>query len=185
MAPPDKCGYRTIWLRCSRRGAARKVQLRGGRRSTGSTSFHLLDTDLRCSPKRDAAIPIALQMSRPAGTGAAVRDAVREAGICKRHFIQLFRGEVGVTPKRFCRLLRFQRARVLAERYESIRSDRADRTLVPPALDWADLAVTCGYSDRSHLINDREEFSGLRPTQVRSTTSAGFRLKENHVPMPR
>jgi len=51
-------------------------------------------------------------------------------------------------------------------------------------IDWAQLALTCGYFDQSHLINDFEEFSGLSPTEYLRHNQPDGRLKDNHVPLP-
>jgi AraC-like DNA-binding protein len=156
---------------------------------TPATRFRVMERvlteRLRRSRTRHPAVPIALNLFGPAGAGAAVRDAARSVGVSKRHLIQLFSTEVGVTPKLFCRLLRFQRARVLAEQFESIGADRAERTKVPSVLDWSDLAAACGYFDQSHLINDFEEFSGLSPTQYLRQHQWDARLKDSHVPITR
>jgi len=61
----------------------------------------------------------------------------------------LFKRRVGLTPKRFCRIRRFQRA------LANIRS--------PEAIDWADVACAGGYFDQAHLINDFAAFSGMNP----------------------
>jgi AraC-like DNA-binding protein len=145
----------------------------------------VLTERLRRSPKRHPAIAIALRMFQASGGSMLVQDAIREVGICKRHFIQLFSAEVGLTPKLFCRLLRFQRARVFADQFASVRPDRPKRTPVPSMLDWAQLATTCGYFDQSHLIRDFESFSGLRPTQYVQQRQLDTRLKDNHVPILR
>jgi AraC-like DNA-binding protein len=73
-----------------------------------------------------------------------------ELGISQKHFIALFRARVGLTPKKFCRIRRFQKA--LGE----IESNRA--------LDWAGLAATSGYYDQSHFIRDFHSFSGMNPS---------------------
>ena len=52
-------------------------------------------------------------------------------------------------PKRAARLLRFERARELAE--------AAERP------DWARVAVEAGYYDQSHLINEFREITGRPP----------------------
>ena len=57
---------------------------------------------------------------------------------------------VGLTPKLFCRIQRFQH--VLAEL-------KARRTI-----EWADVAYSCGYFDQAHFVHDFQEFSGLNPT---------------------
>lgn len=156
---------------------------------TPANQFQVMDEvltrRLRRSPKRHPAISIALRMFQASGGSALVQDAVREVGICKRHFIKLFSAEVGLNPKLFCRLLRFQRARVLAEQFVSIRPERLKPTRELSVLDWAQLATTCGYFDQSHLIRDFELFSGLRPTQYIQQHQSDARLKDNHVPIVR
>jgi AraC-like DNA-binding protein len=151
--------------------------------------FHVMEEvltkRLRRSPRRHPAVQMALQMFESTGVGAAVQDVAREVSICKRHFIQLFSAEVGLTPKLFCRLLRFQRARVLAEQFASMRLDRMERRQVPSVPNWAELATRCGYFDQSHLINDFKEFSGLSPTQFLRQHQCDARLKDNHVPISR
>jgi AraC-like DNA-binding protein len=124
---------------------------------------------LRRSAKRHSAIPIALGAFGPAGTRASIRDVAREVGLCQRRFIQVFSAQVGLTPKLFCRLLRLQRARTLAEQIER--------------LDWGQLASACGYFDQSHLIRDFQEFSGLTPTEYLRQHRQDGRLKSNHVPL--
>ena len=111
----------------------------------------------------------ALKMLAIVGMRFSVRDVARELGLSQRRFIQIFNSFVGLTPKVFCRIVRFQQARVLAEKRE--------------APHWAELAVTCGYFDQSHLIKDFREFSGSTP-KIYSTQQQhkDARFKDNHVP---
>ena len=151
--------------------------------------FHVMETvltgRLQRSPRLHPAVPLALKMFGSAGTGASVRDAARAVGVCRRHFIRLFSAEIGVTPKLFCRLLRFQRARGLAEQFAHVRLERVVQAQVPVVNDWAELATSCGYFDQSHFINDFEEFSGLTPTHYLRQGQPDARLKDNHVPISR
>jgi AraC-like DNA-binding protein len=128
---------------------------------------------LRRSPKRRRAIATALDAFGPYGTGAFVRDVARDVGLCQRRFRQVFAAQVGLTPKVFCRILRFRRVRALADQIEKP--------------DWVQIALTCGYFDQSHLINDFQEFSGFSPTEylrhVRPNQQDD-RLKSHHVPVP-
>jgi AraC-like DNA-binding protein len=104
------------------------------------------------------------------GNGVLVRDVARELALPQRRFIQLFSSHVGLTPKIFCRIQRFQRARVWAEKLET--------------LDWAELALACGYFDQSHLINDFQEFAGSTPgTYSLQQQRKDARLKDNHLPL--
>jgi len=93
-----------------------------------------------------------------------VGDVVAETGISQRRFIRLFSEEVGLSPKAFCRIRRFQQAVSVLHRAE-----------VPKL---ADIALACGYFDQPHMIHDFQDFAGMTPTQYLSRRSA---LK-NHVP---
>jgi AraC-like DNA-binding protein len=77
----------------------------------------------------------------------AVTDVI---GLSAKRFIERFKNEVGLTPKRYCRILRFQQA---------VR--RAHRC---PHVDWSQVAVDCGYFDQAHFIHDFRAFAGLTPT---------------------
>ena len=127
---------------------------------------------LRFVSRQHASIDLALNAFGPYGNWMSVTDAAREAGICQRQFTKVFGVQVGLSPKLFCRILRFQRARVLT-----------DRNKKP---DWADIALDCGYFDQSHLINDFHEFSGMTPTEYSALRASrkDKRLKIYHVPLP-
>lgn len=127
-------------------------------RVLGSTSpeamLAVLDEALRRRHATDAATPPAVTWAvrrfQRAHTPLTVADVVDRVGISHRRFIALFRDAVGLTPKRFSRLQRFQAI---------LRGTRAgdERT-------WAGLAAACGYSDQAHLAHDFRAFSGLTPS---------------------
>jgi AraC-like DNA-binding protein len=74
-------------------------------------------------------------------------------GISPRAFIARFRDVVGLTPKRWARVQRFQAV---------VRAVAAGRPV-----RWAGVAAACGYFDQSHLIHDFRAFSGVCPTEYR------------------
>ena len=88
------------------------------------------------------------------------------AGLGPRRFAQLFREAVGVSPKRWLRLRRFQRV--------VSRASDAD-------VDWALLAPELGYSDQPHLVRDFREFAGVTPGEYQRIAPAA----PNHLPYPR
>ena len=92
----------------------------------------------------------------------AVADRI---GVSQRTFIQSFAREVGMTPKLFCRVTRFQRALRMVHR-------RAE-------VDWAEVALACGYFDQPHFNRDFREFSGLTPSQYLELRTEHL----NHVPV--
>lgn len=97
--------------------------------------------------------------------GASVADVAAGVELSHRRFIELFTAEVGMTPKLFARVRRFQRAVALAKHN--------------PSPNWGQLALLCGYFDQSHLIRDFVTFSGLSPTEL--ARHRGERVKENHI----
>ncbi|HTE55916.1 MAG TPA: helix-turn-helix domain-containing protein [Kofleriaceae bacterium] len=114
-------------------------------------------------PRRHGAVRGALdQLER---TAVGVGDLAARADLSHRRFIEIFGAEIGMTPKRFARVRRFQRALALARRATSA--------------DWAGLAVAAGYCDQSHMIRDFVEFSGSSPADLHR--HRGDRVKENHV----
>lgn len=71
-------------------------------------------------------------------------------GYSQKHVIDLFKGQVGVTPKQYLRIIRFQKAVQELEQNAS-------------SFDWSRLALQSGFYDQAHFINDFREFSGFTP----------------------
>ncbi|HZY61806.1 MAG TPA: helix-turn-helix domain-containing protein [Edaphobacter sp.] len=88
-----------------------------------------------------------------------------QTGFSSRHISQLFCQQIGVSPKLYCRILRFQQAVQQMHCGADIR--------------WAELALACGYYDQSHFSNDFHAFSGLSPTAY----IARPRRWSNHIPL--
>jgi methylphosphotriester-DNA--protein-cysteine methyltransferase len=61
----------------------------------------------------------------------------------------VFREGVGVTPKLYGRLARFQAGLAFAGCGKNV--------------DWAQAAIEMGYADQSHMIAEFREFSSLTP----------------------
>ena len=109
------------------------------------------------------AVQHALRTFRADPAVARVREVTDQIALSPKRFIERFKADVGVTPKRYCRLLRFQR--VVSHAHQSAPTD------------WAGLALDCGYFDQAHLIHEFREFSGLTPTAYEAHRTT-FR---NHV----
>jgi AraC-like DNA-binding protein len=71
------------------------------------------------------------------------------AGVSRQHLTRSFREAVGVTPKLFARLARFQAGLAYAG--------------CGTPVDWAQAALELGYADQSHMIAEFREFSSLTP----------------------
>lgn len=80
----------------------------------------------------------------------SVRQTARSLGVSERRLLQVFREDMGLSPKLWSRVQRFQRAAAALHSGRSIR--------------WEQLALNCGYYDQSHLSNDFRAFSGVDPT---------------------
>ena len=99
---------------------------------------------------RSPAVAHALKQFAADPHDVVVREVAAELSMSHKHFIAQFRAEVGLTPKRFCRIRRFQQ---VLQRIEGRK-----------AVEWADVASACGYYDQSHFIHDFQSFSGLNPS---------------------
>jgi AraC-like DNA-binding protein len=150
--------------------------------TTARERFELMEQALldraRRVPRRHPAVEAALRLFGPFGTDSSTREVAQELGISQRRFIDLFAHQVGLTPKLLCRILRFKYARILAEKLES-------QSREAPAIDWAQIAIACGYYDQSHLIRDFENLSGLSPSQYIRQLQPARDRKDNHVSPPR
>jgi len=96
---------------------------------------------------------------------APVGAVAAECGASHRHFTQLFREAVGLTPKAWCRVQRFGRA--------------LDRLAAEPAISSADLAAAEGYADQAHFTREFRTLAGLSPGAYRRRAPAALR----HVPL--
>jgi AraC-like DNA-binding protein len=121
---------------------------------TSAERFQLLQEALLSRLCHDVeqhyAVSAALEMFGQNQAGPKVRQAAKYLGLSQRRFIQVFKAEVGMTPKLFSRIQRFQRTRTFIQQ--------------SPSPNWAALALEFGYFDQSHLIREFLEFSGLSPS---------------------
>ncbi len=74
------------------------------------------------------------------------------AGMSMRQFQRRFAEEVGMRPKLFARIARF----------EAALTDKARST----AKSWTDVAHEFGYYDQMHMVHDFAEFTGGTPTET-------------------
>lgn len=121
---------------------------------TPQARFRLLEEALLARATRPLeqhpAVAFALAEFRDAPRGRTVSDVTGRIGLSHRRFIKLFDEEVGLTPKLFWRVRRFQ---------EALRRAGSGRPV-----EWAEVALACGYFDQAHFIRDFREFSGVTPT---------------------
>ncbi|MEM7001996.1 MAG: AraC family transcriptional regulator [Pseudomonadota bacterium] len=70
-------------------------------------------------------------------------------GGSQKHLIDQFKRYVGLTPKRYQRIVRFN------ELLATMQSEQQ--------VNWSDVAHRCGYADQSHFIREFKKFSGFNP----------------------
>jgi len=80
-----------------------------------------------------------------------------EAYACKanmsvRNFGRRFIEQVGISPKFYFRLLRFNNA--------------VNTKIKKPASSWTSIAHECGYYDQMHMIRDFKQFADLNPNKL-------------------
>ncbi len=118
---------------------------------------------LPAQPSMNRMVEFAVDRFRSRPHIATVRDVARSTGWSERRFSQVFREQVGLSPKTWCRIQRFQRAVRQLHAGVDVR--------------WAELALDCGYYDQSHFANEFRAFSGIDAT----TYSAGRTQWANHI----
>ncbi len=94
---------------------------------------------------------------------SAIREMHRYAGLCsvhllarhlqvsERHLENIFKAQVGVSPKLYNRILRFNRV------FASMQNNPSHRS-------WQDIIQECGFYDQSHFIREFKFFTGMTPT---------------------
>lgn len=85
---------------------------------------------------------------------ARIEDLCRSLGVSRKHLGNLFRAHIGLTPKVYARMFRFRRAIDLVQRGQR--------------LDWARVAMACGYYDQAHFNREFREFAGMSPSEFAS-----------------
>ncbi|GAB4511553.1 MAG: helix-turn-helix domain-containing protein [Anaerolineae bacterium] len=115
--------------------------------------FHLLEAALlrrlQQATLRHPALDYALSAFRTAHP-PTVAAIVEKIALSPTRFIQLFREDIGLTPKLFSRVQRFQHALRLMTQQSTPR--------------WTEVALQCGYYDQAHFINEFQAFAGITPT---------------------
>jgi len=153
-APQWQLTDRVVDLRDLDARLALRIRTGVSARGRGEEMLDALDATLadyvasrrRVERRLSPAVRVALR----SGGLVGVDGLARAIGVTPRQAERLFREHVGLPPKLFLRIVRFQRA--LAALPEA-----------PRRSPWAELAVSLGYYDQSHLIRDFRELAGRAP----------------------
>jgi AraC-like DNA-binding protein len=99
----------------------------------------------------DQLVSNALRDIEYTGGCVSIKDVAARAGCSTRQLERRFEDSVGISPKLFSRMQRFQGVLRIAD---------------GPHSNWVHAAARCGYYDQAHLIRDFREFSGKTPTSL-------------------
>lgn len=126
------------------RASVRRLVARLVEAGTGDARVRLLEAFLLEHRKEGARDELVAAGAARLKGGAPLPEIAREQGLSSRQWRRRFEAEIGLPPKTFSRVMRFQRAAALR------KSGR----------DWGDVCLACGYYDQSHLIKEFREFAG-------------------------
>jgi AraC-like DNA-binding protein len=84
----------------------------------------------------------------------------KESCLSSKQFERNFNERIGINPKYFARIIRFDKAFRMKNAF--------------PNKDWLSIALECGYYDYQHLVRDYKEFTGMTP--------ANFYLQDTQSP---
>jgi AraC-like DNA-binding protein len=96
----------------------------------------------------------------------SVATVLKQIGFSERRFSRIFSEQVGLTPKLFQRVRRFQKTMTSLPLHGDI--------------DWAATAFANGYYDQAHFINDFRAFTSVTPSVFLAQRIA----QRNHLPLP-
>lgn len=83
-----------------------------------------------------------------------VDEMAAHSSLSVRQFERAFAREIGIPPKLFARIARFQGA--------------LDAKVIAPTRSWLEIAHDSGYYDQMHLVHDFESLGGVTPTRFLS-----------------
>ncbi len=109
------------------------------------------------------AVAYSLRQFRETPSMVRVGAVAEAVGLSQKRFGERFQREVGISPKRYCRLLRFQQA--VGQAHGAARPD------------WSAVAADCGFFDQAHLIHEFQAFAGVTPWEYEARRTAF----QNHV----
>jgi AraC-like DNA-binding protein len=136
---------------------------------TPETRFRILELSLLAHLarpwSRHPAVTFALSEFQSVSCMQTISAVTERIGLSQRRFIQVFHEEVGLTPKLFCRVRRFQEVLRLMGTGQRV--------------ELAEIALACGYFDQTHFIHDFQAFSGLNPRSYLMHRGE----HPNHVPL--
>jgi len=169
QTPAGETANAAVALECLWGSAAGEVREQLLAAGSAEAMFAILERCLLSQLVRPMELHPAIAFARRQICGAphvaTVSGLMERIGLSQRRFIELFRDQMGLTPKAFCRVRRFQRVLQAVHRRKSV--------------DWVQVALDGGYYDQAHFIHDFQGFSGMTPAEYLAHATEHL----NHVPM--
>jgi AraC-like DNA-binding protein len=130
----------------------RHLHERLGAAQSWQRRFDLLEDFVlrRASHLPSSEIAFAYRRLAFSGGGARIATLAEEIGWSRKHLVDRFRSELGLSPKSVARLIRFHTACRLAQ--------------TEATQGWAGIAAETGYSDQAHLAREFAALAGEPPT---------------------
>ena len=101
----------------------------------------------------DRSLDSAIARLQATGGTASIDRLASQSGMSRRQFERRFLDRVGLSPRLFGRIVRFQRA------FQALGTESG-----------ASIAARCGYADQAHLVREIRRFSGQTPTLLREAS---------------
>lgn len=105
----------------------------------------------------------------------SIQQLAQHSGLSLRHFERRFLNEIGMRPKLFARITRFQMA--------------LDQKLHSPCRSWLNISHELGYHDQMHMIRDFQGLGGATPERMlaelgdtRPPALAASERRSSHLP---
>jgi len=89
---------------------------------------------------------------------ASVEAICANANVSRKHLNQLFQSQLGISPKKYARVVRF--------------ASLIDDVAMTNQVNWTVISAKAGYYDQSHFVRDFRTFTGLTPTEFLQSRSA-------------
>jgi AraC-like DNA-binding protein len=102
---------------------------------------------------------VAIQMRDPL-LHYSLTEWASMACLSLRQFERNFTTRVGISPKLFIRIVRFEYAMNVKNNY--------------PGKNWSEIALECGYTDSSHLLREFKEFAEFPPGRFYMQPTSGY-----------
>jgi AraC-like DNA-binding protein len=98
-------------------------------------------------------------------TGLSFQQLSHQIGYSQKHFISLFKKQVGVPPGQYMKIMRFQKAVLEIEKAGFVH--------------WSEIALRNGFYDQAHFIHEFKNYSGFTPGEYMTRKTSLL----NYVPV--